>query len=288
MEPRYWDIPFGFEQAISDRKQILIIPQINGGDGGIAIKSGLKNLVEDALMLIYTQGNTLHYETINVNKLILTCYSESGGNVFTASKNNLSDIKAIICFEAQYMNKHLSKENTSLSLGKDVIPLLIRQRSKVIIIGRHKNGWELKYLPLKTNPAELTILPDDSHYFILEYPDPSKPYAYDASPVLTHRYSRLLKNASDSVIQTILTQETGTIDFESATQEAKVEEVIAKYRKAGFNDEKMIKEVFIPNFNVDDSGGFYTHNFIVSSGQELTADGKSVLRFFYQALTLIN
>jgi hypothetical protein len=190
LTPRYWDIPFGFEQAISEKQQILMVPQINGGDGGIAINSGLKDLVKSALMLIYTQGITLNYETVSINKLIVTCYSESGGNVFTASKNNLSDIRAIICFEAQYMNEHLSgldrngnpwTENRNLSLGKDIIPLLISQGSKVAIIGRHKNGWERKYLPSKTRPADLIILPDDDHYFILEYPDVTKPYAPDRS-----------------------------------------------------------------------------------------------------------
>jgi hypothetical protein len=66
-----------------------------------------------------------------------------------------------------------------------------------------------------------------------------------------------------------------------------VEEVIAKYRKAGFSDE-MIKEVFTAAYNIDDSGGYFTHNFIISSSQELAADGKSVLGFFQQALNLIN
>jgi hypothetical protein len=290
LKPRYWDIPFGFEQVLSERKQILLVPAINGADGGIAIKSGLKNLVENALMLIYTQGNTLRYDTVSVNRLILTCYSQSGGNLVTACNRNLPEIKAIVCFEPQYMNEYLSTEDRSLNLGKDVIRRLLEkeEKGKVVIIGRSKNGMDRKYLPSGTNRAELSLLPEDDKYFILEYPEAHKSYAPDKSPVLALRYSRLLKNSADPAIDEMLSKETGVIDFASAIKEAKVEEVIAKYRKAGFSDEKMIKEVFTAAYNIDDSAGYFTHNFIISSGQELAADGKSVLGFFQQALNLIN
>jgi hypothetical protein len=164
---------------------------------------------------------------------------------------------------------------------------LIKQGSKVAVVGRHKQGWEAKYLPLRLDPAQLILLPDDAHYSILDYPNGSKPFDPNASHVWARRYSRLLKNTADPVINAMLSQESGTIDFASATEEARIEEVIAKYRKAGFNDEKMIKTVFTSNYNVDDSGGYYTHNFIVSSGQALAGDGSSVFRFFHQALSLI-
>lgn len=286
--PRYWDIPFGFEQALFEKQQILLVPQINGADGGIAVKAGLKDLVQSALLLIYTHGNTLNNDSVAVSNPILICYSQSGGNLFTACNRNLDQIKAIVCFEPQYMNEYLSKEDRSLSLGKDVIPLLLKQGGKVAVIGRHKSGWESKYLPSKTSQSDLIILPDDAHYFILEYPQAAKPYDPSASPVLARRYSRLLKNTKDPVINEMLTRETGVIDYESAAQEAKVEEVIARYRKAGFSDEKVIKTVFTADYNIDASGGYFTHNFIVSSGQELAADGKSVLSFFRHALNLIS
>lgn len=287
LQPLYWDPPFGFEQAISVRKQILLVPQF--GDGGTAIRTGLKNLVESALMLIYSQGNILNHDTVSVNKLILTCYSESGGKVFTACKKNLEDIKAIVCFEPQYMNRHLGKEDTTLEIGKGVIPLLLKQRGKVIIIGRRKGKeWKDKYLPAEVDSTDLILLPDDAHYSILDYPDASKLYNPDASPVLRLRYSRLLKSSDDPVIEEILSKEMGVVDFASAQKEGKVEEIVANYRKANFSDEKMIKTVFTPEYNFDRSGGYYTHNFIISCGQELAPEGKSVLKFFQQALTLIN
>ena len=274
LRPGFWDVPFGFEQALTDRKQILVIPQLNGGQGGIAILAGLKALVQNAVWLIYSQGNTLTYDTLlPVKQLILTCYSESGGNAFTASSKNLADIRALICFEAQYMNQALKKENKNLTLGKQVIPLLLKQSSKVAILGRHKQGWESKYMPQQVDPSGLILLPDEANYGLLEYP----PRAYDStSLILKRRYSRLLKNAGDPIINKMLTQETGVIDYASAISEAKVDEIIGKFRKMGFTDEKLIKTVFTANFNVDDHGGFFTHNIAISSGQELPDEDLSL------------
>jgi hypothetical protein len=66
--------------------------------------------------------------------------------------------------------------------------------------------------------------------------------------------------------------------------EAAVDAVIASFRKRGLSDEQIIKAVFLPSFNADVSGGFYTHNFIVSSGQERASDGRSTLRSFSRLL----
>ncbi|MFC5401161.1 hypothetical protein [Cohnella soli] len=296
LDPRFWEVPFGFEQALHEKKQILFIPQMNGGNGGIAIRDNLMKLIENAVLYIYTHSHLLNYETIRTHKLILTGYSQSGGNVFTATKRNLTDVKAILCFELQYMNKHLKgvdrfgrafSEDASLVLGKDVIPDLLKQGGKVAIIGRRKNGWQSKYLPDKVPASELILLPDDSHYPMLDYPDPSKPYDPNKFPVLARRYSRLLHGDKDAVIDRILSQDNGVVDQRSIEREAKVEEIIYKLRKSGFDDEKMIKTVFTPAFNVDDSGGYYTHNFIVSCGQELAPDGQSIYKFFHHALNLI-
>jgi len=172
LEPSFWDVPFGFEQGLYDRQQILFVPQLNGADGGIAIKDGLKRLIINAIFLIYSQSNILTYDTIAVNNLILTCYSESGGNVFTAASKNLDDVKALICFEPQYMNEHLKKENKSLTLGKTVIPLLLKEGAKVAIIARRKQGWQGKYLPEGVNKDHIILLPDDAHYSVLRLSGP--------------------------------------------------------------------------------------------------------------------
>lgn len=285
--PDYWNVPFGFEAAISEHKKILLIPQINGADGGVAIQAGLKDLIASALLMIYAQGNILVYSTVSIAKLILVCYSQSGGNVFTAASRNSAGIKALVCLEPQYMNKHLKGEDKSLLLGKDVIPSLLRQGVKVAIVGRHKDGWEHKYLPERVNAADLVVLPDDSHYFLLNYPEQSKAYDPGSSPVLVRRYSRLLKNKSDPVIKGLLSGTIGDFDTESALAEERVEQLIEKYRRAGLNDERLVKSVFVGSYNVDDSGGYFTHNFIIASGQEMMPDGAAIRTFFNLALARI-
>lgn len=286
LTPKYWDVPFGFERGIFDSRQILLIPQINGADGGIAIKAGLKKTIEGALLLIYTHGHAFQYDTVSIGKTVLTCYSQSGGNAFTACQRNMDDVRALICFEPQYMNVHLKGEDKSLTLGKDVIPLFLRAGGKVVIVARHEGGWAGKYLPPTGAQPNLWILPDEAHKFLLDYPDPSKTYSEGRSPVWVRRYARLLRGAADPVIASMLTKETGIIDLESAEMEAAVDAIIASFRKRGLSDEQIIKAVFLPSFNADVSGGFYTHNFIVSSGQERASDGRSTFAFFQQAVAL--
>ena len=285
--PDYWDVPFGFETAISENKRILLIPQINGGQGGVAINAGLKDLIASALLMIYAQGTTLTYETVTVGKPILVCYSQSGGNAFTAASRNAADLQGLACFEPQYMNKHLQGEDKSLLLGKDVIPVLVRQGVKVKVVGRHKDGWEHKYLPEGVPDSDRLALPDDAHYSLLNYPDPSKSYDPNASPVLARRYSRLLKNKSDRVIQGLISGALGDVDTESAAAEEQVEKIIDKHRAAGLTDERLVKTVFVGSYNVDDSGGYFTHNFIIASGQEMRPDGSAIRTFFNQVLASI-
>jgi hypothetical protein len=283
--PNYWEVPFGFENAIQRHRQLLLIPQVNGADAGFAKREGLKSIAESAINTIYTNSNILTYETLEFQKLILTCYSQSGGNVFTAARANLKDIRALVCFEPQYMNAYLKGEDKSLALGKDVIPLLLRDGQKVAIIARRRQGWDRKYLPERVSPGDLILLPDDRNYTLLDYPDPSRPYDPFRSPVLARRYSRLLKPKSDPVLDEILGGDSANVDLASAQEEAKVEDIIAAMRKRGLNDEQMVKAVFTSDFNVDDSGGYFTHNFIVASGQP-KSDG-STLNFFDLALSQI-
>lgn len=280
LTPRYWDIPFGFETALSEKKNILVIPQLNGGDGALVLKNGLKKKIDNALITIYSQQNIFVNSFIKINKLILTAYSESGGNIFTSADNNINDIKALILFEPQYMNRHLKGENRSLVLGKTVIPKLIIAGTKVIIVGRHKKGWENKYLPEGVDKNKIGILPENVDYFIIDYPNPQIPYNPTGSPILKYRYSRLLESKNDIVIKELLSGSAGDKDPDSAIKEEKIEKLIEIYRSKGFNDEKIIKTVFTENYNADSSGGYFTHNFIVSCG-------KIDKTFFHEALDKI-
>lgn len=131
------------------------------------------------------------------------------------------------------MNAYLKGEDKSLILGKEVIPLLLRDGRKIAIIGRRKHGWETKYLPFGVKPDSLILLPDDANYFLLDYPDPSKPYDPYRSSVLARRYSRLLKGKDDPVLDIILGSEGSDIDIDSVKQELKIEDIIAGMRKRG-------------------------------------------------------
>jgi hypothetical protein len=185
------------------------------------------------------------------------------------------------------MNKYLKDEDKSLLLGKNVIPSVLGQGIKVAVVGRHKAGWEQKYLPEGISVGDLIVLPDDSHYFLLTYPDPARPYDPNVSPVLAYRYSRLLKNKADRVIKALIGGALGDVDADSAVAEEQVEKIIEKHRAIGLNDERLVKTVFVTSYNVDDSGGYFTHNFIIASGQEMSPDGSSIRTFFNEVLTRI-
>lgn len=285
LTPDFWAVPFGFEDALERRRQVLLIPQPNGGDIGFAKAAGLKQIVASAVFTVYTQGSVLTYDKLDIKPLILTCYSQSGGNVFTAARNNQRDVRALVCFEPQYMNAHLESEDKSLALGKDVIPALLRSGSKVAIIARRRDGWDRKYLPAGVRVADLILLPDDANYTLLDYPDPSKPYDPARSPVLARRYSRLLRGKSDKVIDAILGSSGNVIDLASVQQEVQIEAIIADLRKRGLTDEQLVKNVFTPQLNDEQKGGYFAHNFIVASGQP-GPRGETV-GFFELALTKI-
>jgi hypothetical protein len=295
MIPRHWDMPFGYERALAKCRQILIIPQLNYATGGAAIQSGLQGRITNLIMTIYAHGTVLTNRDAAVNKTILTCYSESGGNVFTAAFNNQADIKALVCFEPQYMNEHLKwkgrdgkehQENKNLRLGKDVIPALLTRGAKVALVGRRTGNKLAKYIPKGVNPASLILLPDEAHYSITDYPSSVQAYNPAAYPVLQRRYMRLLHSTRDPVIDAILGSTT-SYDAASANIEAKVEDIVASLKRRGLNDSAIVKAIFTGDLDLDKSGGYFTHNFIVGSGQTLLGDGETIKTFFEEALERI-
>ena len=81
--------------------------------------------------------------------MILSCYSESGFDLWFAAKANMQQVKAIIAVEPQNLNtiqNDYRKKNAAGQyntgepdppVGKDVIPLLLKNGAKVFLIGRH-------------------------------------------------------------------------------------------------------------------------------------------------------
>ncbi len=276
--PKYWDVPFGLERAIEPTDQLLLFPQINGGDAGQSIKGGLKSLAESAIATIYTQSGVMVSSSYAVNKLILSCYSESGGNLFTASENNAADIKAIICVEPQYMNEYLKdkdtgkEENKNLRLGHRVIPILLAGGTKVFLINRRREPWQRgKYLPKGVDLTRLTLLPAEPNLKLLDYPQ--KP----THKLIAHRYARLLKHNEDETIKFIQQVDQHDIEDAVVVLENKINGLLDDLRSKGTTDDQLIASVFTSDFNIDNFGGFYTHNFVIAGGESeaaFEADGK--------------
>jgi hypothetical protein len=126
-------------------------------------------------------------------------------------------------------------------------------------------------------------LPDDTRYDMLSYPTDVSPYDPEKHKVLAYRYSRLLHPGQDTVIGRMLS-DAEDFDAESSAQESKVEELLEKLRKKPSTAEQIIKAVFRPEFNVDDSGGYYTHNLVMCCGQQFDETSKTYKSFFEEAV----
>jgi len=169
--PQYWDVPMGVERAIHDEKYILMLPVMNGGEGGVLIQPGLRKRISNAINFLYSHGTTLHYESIDIGKPVLSTFSQSGDNVFTSADRNRDDIGGLVLFEPQYMNEHLPGEDRNLTFGKAVVPELLRRSVKVVVVGRYRERPR-KYLPDGQADGILT-LPDAANYHLLAYPLPT-------------------------------------------------------------------------------------------------------------------
>jgi hypothetical protein len=186
--------------------------------------------------------------------MVLSSYSESGGDMWRASFLYKKDLKAIIGIEPNSVNP----------LGRDVIPELLKEKVKVFIIGRHrgkKKGESFKnhYRPdisLKLQ-NEIRFLPDDLK--ILTYrPKPA------ANPFVKFRVARV----TDKTLDPFLLE-----------HEVEILEELEK-RKPPVTGDKAIQEIFTETANLDAvprdgiQGVFYTHNFALTGGQEMTLADK--------------
>ena len=284
LRPLYWDVPFGWERALYEQKYILMLPLMNGGQGGVLLKSGLAGLLRNGVHAIYTQSDVLVHETIDVANPVLMAYSQSGGNLFTAAAASADQVRALVLFEPQYMNKHYGSEDRNLRLGKDVVPALLRQGVKVISVGRRKDGWATKYLPAGSATG-IEVLPDDANYGLMRYPLEGQPSLSATHDIIKHRYSRLVNGSSDHSIDVILgSDDPARLDMPTTNEELKVEDFILRQRKSGVTDGQLVLAVFSPQYNVDDSGGYFTHNFVIAGGQKFDLQLRRYDTFLHEAL----
>ncbi|WP_329394840.1 hypothetical protein [Streptomyces melanogenes] len=283
--PQYWDVPLGFERAIHDQKYILMVPLMNGGDGGVLRSPGLDRLSSNAIQTIYSHGATLNYDTLDVAKPVVMAYSQAGGNAFTAAANNLDGIRGLILFEVVYTNEYpKDASGHTLALGKDVIPKLLKQGKKVVVIGRWRERPR-SFLPDGKRDG-ITVLPDDANYYLLDYPLPAGKPVSAAHLVIQHRYSRLVDGKHDIALDEILgSTDPRTVDSPTIKSELAVDAVIENYRKAGMSNEAIIRRVFSGKYLPDQPGAFYPHNLILAGGQIFDAKTRTYRGFIHEALT---
>lgn len=286
LRPLYWDVPLGFERAVFNRNYVLMLPLMNGGDGGVFIKRGLRDLIANALRFVYTHGPTLNYESLQIEKPVLMVYSQSGGNLFTAVERNMDGVAGLVLFEPQYMTDYGPTDDRNLTLGRKVLSELIRGGVKVVLIGRYKDMPQ-KYLP-NGNGAGIVKYPDEANYRLLAYPFPPGGSLATAHPLLRLRYSRLVAGKNDKAIDAILgSDDPRTFDQQTVATELTVDQIIAAHRTAGMSDDSLVRRVFSAKYLPDDSGGYYQHNLIVTGGQVVDLTNGSYQAFISSALDAI-
>ncbi|MFM9608338.1 hypothetical protein [Streptomyces niveiscabiei] len=285
--PQYWDVPLGFERAIHDEQYVLLVPLMNGGDGGVLLQRGLADLTAGAVRTVYTHGTALDADTLAVDKPVLMAYSQSGGNAFTSAGNNLKDTGGLVLFETVYTNEPpRDAPNSRLLLGKDVIPKLLKENVKVVVIGRWRERPR-SYLPDGKLLPGITVLPDAANYHLLDYPLPADGRLASAHPVVALRYSRLVDGKHDKALDLILgSDDPAHVDPATAQNEAAVEASIAAYRKAGLSDEAIVRRVFSMEYLPDRRGAYYPHNLILAGGQHLDPGTKTYRGFIQEALSV--
>jgi hypothetical protein len=286
--PQYWDVPFGFERAISDQKYVLLQPLMNGGDGGVMLKPGLAGLTANAVMTVYTHGTALHADTLRVEKPVVVAYSQAGGNAFTAAGSNLDGVNGLVVFEAVYTNEFPRDDKGHyLLLGKDVIPKLLRKNVKVVVVGRWRDRPR-SFLPDGKRLPGITVLPDEADYRLLDYPLPPDGKLASAHPLVRFRYSRLVDGKHDAALELILgSDQPGHIDYATTQSELAVDAAIAAYRKAGLGDDALVPRVFTADYYPDGAGAYYPHNLILAGGQSFDDRTRTYRGFLHEALRVI-
>jgi hypothetical protein len=276
--PLQWSIPAGLQRAFEHQgegrpAQFLLLPQRTGqpnsaasGWYGAAVTrhvlrttAAILNLIQTNTDFTLTGGDTL----LERDKLVYSGYSESGFDLWNVGRLLADHLKAIVAIEPQNLNEiqndYRSKEGSERvgqapALGKRVIPHLLRKGIKVFIIGRHHTA---KYRPEVAPAASLRLLPKDPGSVFAFPPDPS------ANDFVKYRIQRLL----DPILDPLMTdEERGAMKSLS---------------DRGLRGQQALAKILTPEANVDRGGGdgyerWYSHQFALSGGDQLTFDTKAM------------
>lgn len=255
IHPRHWSIGAGFEKAFYglgnvQPQQFLLMPQPYGRRGVIKGRESdphLKTVTDTIVDLLQTNTHLIGLapnELVVKDKMVISCYSESGWDLWKASATNTDHLKAIIGIEPNSVNPK----------GRDIIPHLLKKHIKVYIIGRHV-GFGNHYRPEigKSLQKQIRFLPDDPLEILQYPPDPS------TNDFVKYRIARMTDVDLDPLM---------------LPSERKVLEDLAKRRKPA-KGKTAIPLILKPINNSDklSEGGltsiFYTHNFALTGGQDM-------------------
>ena len=216
-----WNLMAGFEKAIvGDRvkpRQVLMVPQRPDPKLGtwlLATSAHLQHILHAAMHVLWTNSAAINQDpdstSLSIDKCILSCFSQSGVDLWECAENNLSRIKAIIAIEPQNMNEITNKEGNKL--GAKTIPLLLRNKAKVFIIGRHHAS---QYHPnVDGNLLKaIRFLPDEPAKIFRYPPDP------DSHDFVRYRVSRLKDFAANPSIDPLM-EDTEKQSLDRARQSA--------------------------------------------------------------------
>jgi hypothetical protein len=293
--PLQWNISMGLEKSfygLGEKKpmQILLIPQ-NVGSGAQSIKgavilkaNSLKIVTDTITNLLFTNSDILYSQGSDKmksnDKMIFSCYSESGFDLWFACTNNLENLKAIIAVEPQNLNSQQNNYGMNPPVGKDVIPKLVDKKVQIYLIGRHHT----RYKPLLSQALadKINFLPDKNTVSkIFQYPpDP------DSNNFVKYRINRIIDSSSDPFI---LDDEKDILDKLSK-------------KKPPVTGKDILKVIFTPLNDEDSSehtqgifSTWYSHQYSLSGGQimNLPASGSiynqavTYLTFFQETLEKI-
>lgn len=268
---RHWRIGAGFQKAFAHRgdrrpAQLLLMPQRSGSQGFAA--TGELGRITDAIVDVL-QTNTLLLSgaadvLIEKDKLVLSCYSESGHDVWPTARAVASRLKAVVAIEPQNVNAlendYRPKDEVTgervgppSPLGKEVIPQLLDRRVAVFIIGRHHAP---KYRPQVAKIEAVRLVPAAPAKIFAYPPDPA------SSDFVKYRVHRIFDRASDPLLVPGERQILDDLAAKNITGAAALRTI--------FTNE--LNRDFSPEAGPDGIDRWYSHHFALSGGEHLALD----------------
>lgn len=262
--PQIWKIGAGFEKAFyglnaSKPQQIFLMPQDFGTEGtsmkGIQTlgpPQALKQITDTIIDVLLTNTKLIgkgKEPIVKKDKLILSCYSESGFDLWFAVLNNLKNLKAIIAIEPQNLNTLTNAYGMKAPIGKEVLPKMVQLKIPIFILGRHQKA---KYKPENVDLKYLNLLPTDPAKIFHYPPDPA------SNDFVRYRVERIMDITKDPFV---------------LEDEKKIMNDLAK-KKPPVVGKDAYKKVFGPLSNKDSSSNnnlgieaWYSHHFALTGGQ---------------------